>query len=121
MKTHWLVSPPGTRVVGRSVGDSVRDRLKSDLRAKIQLAKRRLPLPKLMVLKGDGAAARSSARCPFHKDETPSFSVYQAKNGVWSFHCFAGCGRGDEVDYLVLKAGVKRGKAIALFLKLAGV
>lgn len=29
--------------------------------------------------------------CPFHKEDTPSFKVYQ-KDGVWLAHCF-GCGK----------------------------
>jgi DNA primase len=32
------------------------------------------------------------ARCPFHEDRTPSFSI-AADKGVW--HCF-GCGRGGD-------------------------
>jgi CHC2-type zinc finger protein len=42
------------------------------------------------------------ARCPFpeHEDSTPSFSVFQGRDGTWRFRCF-GCGRhGDAIDLL---------------------
>lgn len=39
--------------------------------------------------------------CPFHKDDTPSFTVYQ-KEGIWLFHCF-GCGVGGNVFQFVEK------------------
>ncbi|MEQ2009396.1 MAG: CHC2 zinc finger domain-containing protein [Limisphaerales bacterium] len=123
-KPNWINSRPvsGTAAnVGSVGGVGARDPRKDVLRAKIVLAKRRLQLPKLMLLKGDGAAARKSARCPFHGDANRSFSVYQSKSGEWLFHCFAGCGHGDEIDYVMLRDGVEKGKAIALFLKLAGV
>lgn len=38
------------------------------------------------------------ACCPFHADRSPSFTIYQAKDGVWLAHCF-GCGwHGDVLD-----------------------
>jgi hypothetical protein len=33
---------------------------------------------------------------PFHSDKHPSFSVFQDKDGLWLWNCFAGCGEGDE-------------------------
>jgi hypothetical protein len=33
--------------------------------------------------------------CPFHNDKTPSFAV---QDGRWV--CFAGCGRGDPIDFI---------------------
>jgi len=93
----------------------------AELRTKLNLAKRSLPLPKLMIAMGDGTSARRSARCPFHKDANPSFSVFQKKNGGWAFNCFAGCGGGDEIDYIALKRGLSRKSAIAEFLKMAGL
>ena len=40
------------------------------------------------------------ALCPFHKERTPSFSLFDNGEG-WRFHCF-GCGQdGDEIDWLV--------------------
>jgi len=84
-------------------------------------AKARLPLPQLMQLIGDGARAKPSAHCPFHRDASPSFSVYRAASGLWKFQCFAGCGRGDEIDYLRLRLGMGNGEAIGFYLRLAGI
>jgi len=39
-----------------------------------------------------------SALCPFHEDHNPSFSFNRA-TGHW--RCFAGCGEGDALDYLM--------------------
>ena len=40
------------------------------------------------------------ALCPFHKERSPSFTLFDSGDG-WHFHCF-GCGQdGDDVDWLV--------------------
>lgn len=91
----------------------------SRLRERICCAKRLLPLPKLMIAMGDGASARRSARCPFHSDSNPSFSLFKNPRGEWRFKCHAGCGGGDEIEYLRLKFGIGAREAIARFLKLA--
>ena len=47
----------------------------AELRAKIDEAKRLLPLPDLMTNHlGLSKHAEKDAHCPFHKDEHPSFS-----------------------------------------------
>jgi hypothetical protein len=51
----------------------------SDLRTKIDEAKRLLPLPQLLERLGLGAHAKKSALCPLHDDKHPSFSVFQAR------------------------------------------
>jgi len=66
-----------------------------DLRAKIDEAKRRLPLPELMVRLGLGDHAKKSARCLWHDDQHPSFSVFKGDDGFWHWKCFTGCGIGD--------------------------
>ena len=43
----------------------------------IEEAKRRLPLPLLLKQLGLGEHAKKTARCPFHEDRNPSFSVFQ--------------------------------------------
>jgi DNA primase len=63
-------------------------------------AKRRLPLPALMHRLGLGEQAKKSARCPFHDDKHNSFSIWQNKDGLWSWKCHAGCGQGDEITFL---------------------
>lgn len=32
-----------------------------------------------------------TARCPAHKDKSPSLSVTRTRDGMWLVHCFAGC------------------------------
>jgi len=67
-----------------------------DLREKIDEAKRRrLPLPDLMTALGHGERAKKTARCPFHADEHPSFSVFQGDDGFW--HCIPSLSRLSEM------------------------
>src|SRR6516165_11682130 len=91
-----------------------------DLRRKIDEAKRRLPLPDLMSRLGLGEHAKKSARCPFHSDEHPSFSVFQGEDGFWHWNCFAGCGDGDEIMFLSKLKGLSLTKAIKLYLSMPG-
>lgn len=44
-----------------------------------------------------GQGRRPVAKCPFHEDKAPSFSVDLDK-GVW--HCHAGCGGGSVIDLI---------------------
>jgi putative DNA primase/helicase len=83
-------------------------------------AKQRLPLPALMHLLGLGEHAKKSARCPFHDDEHNSFSIWQS-NSVWFWKCHAGCGTGDEINFLEKHKAISRGDATKLFLEMAGV
>jgi hypothetical protein len=83
-------------------------------------AKQRLPLPALMQLFGMGEQAKKSARCPFHDDKNNSFSIWQ-RDGVWFWKCHAGCGSGDEINFLEKHKGITRRDAIQLFLEMAGV
>jgi hypothetical protein len=85
----------------------------------IQQAKLRLPLPALMQRLGLGDHANRSARCPFHEDANPSFSVWQ-KDDVWFWKCHASCGHGDEITFLEKHKGINRHEAINLFLGMAG-
>lgn len=40
------------------------------------------------------------ACCPFHQEDTPSFTIFVGKDGAARFHCF-GCGeRGDVLDFV---------------------
>lgn len=55
-------------------------------------------------LKRDGAEFKGC--CPFHKETTPSFTVFTAKTGIQRFHCF-GCGEsGDVLDFTMAIKGV---------------
>jgi DNA primase len=98
--------------------DSAED---AQLRAKIDQAKRRLPLPELMKELGLGGHAKKSAHCPWHDDRHPSFSVFQGKDGRWHYNCFAcdSCG-GDEIAFLVKHFNISRREAIRRYLDMAG-
>jgi Protein of unknown function (DUF3631)/CHC2 zinc finger len=87
----------------------------------IQEAKRKLPLPVLMHQLGLGAHAKKRAFCPFHDDQHTSFSLYRDDRGEWRFKCHAGCGGGDEIDFLQLAEKLSKKDAIKRFLELAGV
>jgi CHC2-type zinc finger protein len=88
----------------------------------IKEAKSRLDLPRLMTELGYGDRAKKSARCPFHSpDRNPSFSVFE-KDGQWFWQCHAGCGGGDEIDFLAkLKFGGDVKQALPEYLRKAGV
>ncbi len=52
------------------------------------------------------------ACCPFHQEDTPSFTIFPGKDGVPRFHCF-GCGeRGDVLDFVQKIKGVDLKEAI---------
>jgi hypothetical protein len=67
----------------------------------ISEAKSRLPMPRLLEVLGLEQHAKKSAKCPFHEDRRESFSVFHGEKG-WRFKCHAGCGEGDEIDFLAL-------------------
>ncbi len=74
-------------------------------------AKARLPLPALMAVLGYGEHAKKSARCMFHADSHKSFSAYQRGDGSWAWKCHAGCGGGDEPDFLAKYRGLSNADA----------
>src|SRR5262249_7156506 len=84
----------------------------------IQQAKLKLPLPLLMEELGLHEHAKKNARCPFHEDRNPSFSVFQTE-GAWFFKWHAGCGTGDEINFLEKYHGVTRSEAIRQYLEMA--
>src|SRR5207249_2257285 len=87
----------------------------------LENAKQRLPLPLLMQRLGLGEHAKKSARCPFHEDQHNSFSVWQTSNNLWRWKCHAGCGRGDEIDFLARYKNISKNEAIKLLVELAGI
>ena len=52
------------------------------------------------------------ACCPFHEENTPSFTIYPGKDGVQRFFCFGCNERGDVVDFVKLLKGVDTKGAI---------
>jgi CHC2 zinc finger len=94
----------------------------TDLRQKIDEAKRRLPMPGLLTKLGLGEHAKKSAHCPFpgHDDKHPSFSVFQGDDGFWHWKCHAGCGDGDEIMFLSKLKELSLTEAMNLYLEMAG-
>ncbi len=84
-------------------------------------AKQRLPLPALMSQCGHGDRAKKSARCMFHEDSSNSFSSYQREDGTWAWKCHAGCGGGDEADWLGKLRGLSNADACREYINLVGV
>jgi hypothetical protein len=92
----------------------------AELRAKIDQAKRRLPLPRLMEKLGLGEHAKKEAHCLWHDDQHPSFSVFKGDDGFWHWNCFTGCGGGDEIMFLRKLKGLSLPEAMSLYLEMAG-
>lgn len=72
----------------------------STLKDVVQQIKERADLVEMVgrVVQLKKAGASYKARCPFHNEKTPSFSVYPAKH---VFHCF-GCGAGGSaIDWVM--------------------
>src|SRR5437660_378347 len=82
---------------------------------------RELPLPALMAKLGLGQYAEKSARCPFRPNEHLSFSVSQSSAGEWRWKCDAGCGYGNEIDFLIKLYGVKAQEAAERYVEIAGI
>ncbi|NJL06834.1 MAG: hypothetical protein HC900_00160 [Methylacidiphilales bacterium] len=54
------------------------------------------------------------ARCPFHSEDTASFTIFRGDDGVERFHCF-GCGaHGDATDFVAQIKGVDTREAIRI-------
>src|SRR5215469_14629818 len=94
----------------------------AELRAKLDQAKQRLPLPEVMKQLGLAEHAKKGARCPFpgHDDKHPSFSIFRGKDGLWFWKCHAGCGEGDEIMFLRKLKGLSMTQAMSLYLEMAG-
>jgi DNA primase len=86
----------------------------------IKLAKLLLPLEKMLEQLEDWEQCVAKKRCPFHANTSPSFSVFiKEDNQYWK--CHAGCGAGDQINYLEHKFDLNRGEALRLFLEMAGI
>lgn len=97
-------------------------RILREARLSVDLDKARanLPLPALLERLGHGDAAKKSARCPFHDDKAASFSVSQMSSGRWWWTCYAGCGKGDEADFIAKLEGIDNATALKRYGELAG-
>jgi hypothetical protein len=87
--------------------------------------KRALPLPELLAKLGLVEHAKPKAKCPWpqnhkHGDRNPSFSLTKTGKG-WHWKCHAGCGHGDEIDFLAKWFAVSKGEAIRRYAEMAGI
>lgn len=73
-----------------------------------------------MARMGLGEHAKKSGRCPFHEDKSNSFSVFKNDKEQWRWNCFAGCGHGDEIDFLAKCEGLSKPDACRRIIALAG-
>src|SRR5262249_3253029 len=62
-----------------------------------------------------------SARCPFHEDTHPSFSIWKNGDGHWTWKCHAGCGAGDEINFLESHEKLSPRDALKRYLELSGI
>ncbi|MGH8751243.1 MAG: DNA primase [Burkholderiales bacterium] len=76
----------------------------------VAVVERHLPLKK--------TGANYSARCPFHSEKSPSFTVSPGKQ---FYHCF-GCGaHGNAIDFLIEQTGMGFAEAVRELAALAGM
>jgi len=68
--------------------------------------KQSLPLPQLLKALGYGDGNQKKLCCPLHDDHSPSLSIFRKKSGGWGWKCHAGCGFGDEIDFLAKLRGL---------------
>jgi len=86
----------------------------------VDLIKERLNIAEVIgsYIKLEKAGINLKARCPFHNEKTPSFSVSPSRG---SFHCF-GCGEGGDMFTFVEKfEGVDFKGALKILAERAGV
>jgi DNA primase len=88
-----------------------------ELRARVPIAKfirRRVPL--VMVKRG----REWGGLCPFHSEDTPSFTVNRRKKNSF-FHCF-GCGaHGDVISFVMHTEGLGFPEAVKKLASEAGL
>lgn len=89
-----------------------------NLRAALLESKQRLRIPELWKRLGHpGEATGDMVCCPFHKEKTPSFHIFDEGR---MFKCF-GCGKaGDAVTFLEFSSNLSKKDVIHKFVELAG-
>jgi DNA primase len=84
-----------------------RDEIKNRVKAAVDLAEwiRRDGIPLT------GGPNEFKAKCPFHDDSSPSFTVFH-KEGVWAFHCFGCEATGDIFEWVMRRKGISFWEAL---------
>lgn len=105
----------GRRIKLKRYQPDYQDAIKPEVLAEI---KRRVPLDRFLgqflTLRKEGHAL--VARCPYHEEKTPSFTVYETH-----FHCFGCAAHGDLFDWLMRDASRTFAEAVQVAADLAGV
>ena len=80
--------------------------------AQIELA-REFPIEDLFQdrLRGN---TRLSGKCPFHNDDTPSFTIFTDTN---KFYCFGCNAHGDSIDFLIRRDNISFTQAVQELIK----
>jgi len=91
------------------------DDIKNELKASVDLAEwiRRDGVPLT------GGPNEFKARCPFHEDGTPSFTVFH-KDGAWAFHCFGCEAQGDIFEWVMRRQSLSFPQALRVVANAMG-
>lgn len=89
--------------------------IKNELKASVDLAD---------WIRRDGVALTGGpnefkARCPFHDDSTPSFTVFH-KDGAWAFHCFGCEAQGDIFEWVMRRQSLSFPQAMRVVANAVG-
>jgi hypothetical protein len=89
---------------------------------KIQEAKQRIPLPRILHLLGLGHLAKGDHPSPFRDgDNKHCFGIFQKTDGQWNWKDQVTGDFGDEIDFIAKMEGLSPEDATAKFLHMAGV
>lgn len=79
--------------------------------------RRDYPLPPIVEASGvklEKNGREFKACCPFHAENTASFTLFVGRSGTWKFHCY-GCGiTGDVIDFVKERYGMSPAEAVKL-------
>ncbi len=85
----------------------------------IREAKDKLPLPQLLTRLNLDGKIRKSTTCPIHEENQASFGLYTNPAGEIKWKCFAGCGQGDQIDFLMAYWKIDKTEAVNKFIEMA--
>ena len=86
----------------------------------VEEARRRLPLPELLVLLGLEHCCRRSCKSPFRQERRPSFGIFE-RDGRWWWKDHGTGEHGDEIGFLARWTDAPRKEAFKAYLEMANV
>jgi P4 family phage/plasmid primase-like protien len=105
-REFWSDSETQASIRVESENTSNNKSIKTMNKIDLEKLKQTLPLPQLLKALGYGDGNLKKLCCPLHDDHSPSLSIFRKKNGGWGWKCHAGCGSGDEIDFLAKLRGL---------------